>query len=174
MAKAYQYDAAGYFAGEAEDYGLLPNNATYAAPTMRDGHIPRWNGTAWEQVENHKGKEGYVDGHPHTIKDYGPLPRGWSDTPPPPTLEDVRAAKIAEINRGFDAALTATLTMPSRQTPPSAVEIALALDDFKADDPDGWLFVRDTHTARRDEMLALAAGAGTTEAVQAIAVSYAV
>jgi hypothetical protein len=98
MATAYQYDASGYFAGAIDDYGgPLPNNATRAAPALKDGCIPRWNGTAWEQVENHQGQEGYLNGEPHTIKDYGPLPKGWSDTPPPPTGEELAARRVAEI-----------------------------------------------------------------------------
>ena len=97
MAKAYQYDAGGYFAGESEDYGLLPNNATYTSPTLQDGHVPHWTGDAWEQVEDHKGQEGYVDGQPHTIKSYGPLPQGWSDTPPEPTPEAQTARRRTQI-----------------------------------------------------------------------------
>jgi hypothetical protein len=95
--KVYQYDAPGYYAGEAEDYGLLPNNSTRTVPQIQEGYIPRWNGTAWEQVENHKEREGYLDGQPHTIKEYGPLPEGWSDTPPPPTPEELAAQRKAEI-----------------------------------------------------------------------------
>lgn len=174
MAKAYQYDASGYFAGEVEDYGLLPNNATSTAPQEREGFIPRWTGEAWERVEDHKGREGYVDGKPHTVKEYGPLPDGWSDTPPEPTLDEAVAAKCAEIHAGYDAALAASLTMPASKTPPSAVEIALALDDFKADDPEGWAFIRATHTARRDELLAQVEAAGSAAEVQGITVSYAV
>lgn len=97
MAKAYQYDASGYFAGEAVDYGLLPNNATYTAPTEQDGYIPRWNGETWEQVENHKDEQGYLSGQPHTIKDYGPLPEGWSATPPEPTPDEQAAQRRARI-----------------------------------------------------------------------------
>lgn len=89
MAKAYQYTADGYFAGELEDYGLLPNNATRTAPIVEDGKIPHWTGAAWEQVEDHKGKSGYVNGQPHEVKEYGPLPDGWSETPPPPTTEEL-------------------------------------------------------------------------------------
>lgn len=110
MSRAYQYDASGYFAGEIEDYGLLPNNTTYTAPTEQDGHIPRWNGEAWEQVENHQGKEGYVDGQPFTVKDYGPLPEGWSDSPPPPTPEE-RAAR-ARAERDSRISATDYLMMP--------------------------------------------------------------
>lgn len=104
MAIAYQYDADGYYVGETEDYGLLPNNATYTAPGKRDAHIPRWNGESWEPVENHKGREGYLHGAAYTIRDYGPLPEGWSDSPPPPTLGEAITAKLAEVMRGYSAA----------------------------------------------------------------------
>ncbi len=174
MPKAYQHTADGYYAGEIEDYGLLPNNATHSKPTFQTGHIPRWSGTTWEQVENHKGKQGYVDGKPFTIIEYGPLPEGWSDTPPPPTITEARATKTAEVLRGYDSALAASLTMPSLQNPPSAVEVALALDDFKTEDPTGWAFVRDLHTTRRNELLARIASAETADAVLAISVTYAV
>lgn len=89
MPRCYQYTADGYYAGEAEDYGLLPNNATHTAPTLKKGFVPRWTGKKWEQIEDHKGKSGYVNDQPHEIKEYGPLPNGWSDTPPPPTIEEL-------------------------------------------------------------------------------------
>ena len=104
MSKAYQYTAEGYFAGEVEDYGLLPNNSTRTTPELQTGFIPRWNGEGWEQVEIHKGVEGYLNGEPHEVKEYGPLPDGWSDTPPPPTIEElfdmlrsVRDARISAV-----------------------------------------------------------------------------
>lgn len=105
MAKAYQYDATGIFAGEIDDHGgPLPNNATRTAPQDKAGHVARWTDKKWDYVENHKGKEGYVDGQAFTVKDYGPLPEGWSDTPPPPTLEEAAAAKLAEVMSGYNAA----------------------------------------------------------------------
>lgn len=88
MSIAYQYDASGYFVGLVDDYGLLPNNATYTAPDKREGHVPRWNGETWVQVENHIGEEGYLDGIAHTIKAYGPLPHGWSLEAPAPSAEE--------------------------------------------------------------------------------------
>jgi hypothetical protein len=98
MSKAYQYTADGYFAGEVEDYGLLPNNATHTpAPEAQEGYIARWTGAAWEQVENHKGETGYVDGQPYTIKDYGPYPDGWSADPPEPTPAELAKQRRAEI-----------------------------------------------------------------------------
>ena len=98
MAKVYQCDASGYFVEETEDYGgPLPNNAVRPAPEIRKGYIPHWTGTAWEQVENHKGREGYMDGKPFTIKTYGPLPDGWSDTPPEPTQKEKDAQLKTQI-----------------------------------------------------------------------------
>lgn len=174
MVKCYQYTADGYYAGEAEDYGLLPNNATHTVPTLKKGFVPCWDGKKWVQVEDHKGESGYVNGQPHEIKEYGPLPEGWSDTPPPPELPDVQTAKRAEINAGFEGALTASLTMPSRNTPPSAVELAIAIADFKVDDPTGLTDLQAIHEARRDALLAAVDAASTVEAVQSIAVNYAV
>ena len=110
MTKCYQYTADGYFAGEVEDYGLLPNNATYTAPTVVEGMVPRWTGEKWEQVEDHKGKSGYVNGQPHEVKEYGPLPEGWSDTPPPPTIEE-----LFDMLRSFrDARISAVLWVRER------------------------------------------------------------
>ena len=70
--------------------------------------------------------------------------------------------------------MTASLTMPSRNNPASAVELALAIEDFKTDDPTGWADLRAIHEARRDALLSAVAAATRVEAVQAIAVSFAV
>ena len=110
MPKCYQYTADGYYAGEVDDYGLLPNNATRTAPTLEKGFIPCWDGKKWGQVEDHKGQEGYVNGEPYTIKEYGPLPEGWSDTPLPPTEEE-----LFDRLRSFrDARITDVLWMRER------------------------------------------------------------
>ena len=174
MATAYQYNADGYYAGEVDDYGVLPNNATYTAPTLKKGFVPCWDGKKWGQVEDHKGESGYVNGQPHTINEYGPLPDGWSDTPPPPSLADAKAAKQAEISSAFNAAMSASLTMPSRDTPPSVVELAIAIADFKADDPAGLTDLQAIHEARRASLLAAVDAATTVAEVQAISVTYAV
>lgn len=174
MVKCYQYTADGYYAGEAEDYGLLPNNATRTAPTLKKGFVPCWDGKKWVQVEDHKGECGYVNGQAYTINAYGQLPEGWSATQPEPTLLDVQTAKRHEINAGFDAALTASLTMPSRTDPPSAVELAIAIVDFRVDDPTGLTDLQSIHEARRAALLAAVDAATTVAQVQSITVSYAV
>ncbi len=112
MPKYYQYTSDCFFAGEVEDYGLLPNNATRTAPTVVEGKVPRWTGTDWEQVEDHKGKSGYVNGQPHEIKEYGPLPEGWSVTPPPPTTEEL----FARLRGQRDAHINSVLWMRERHT----------------------------------------------------------
>lgn len=50
------------------------------------------------------------------------------------SLPNAQACKRGEIRAGYDA--------------------ALALEDFKAEDPEGWVCIRDIHTARRDQLLA--------------------
>lgn len=93
---------------------------------------------------------------------------------PAPPLAEAQNAKRMEINAGFDAALTASLTMPSRTDPPSAVELALAIEDFKSDDPTGLGDLRAIHEARRASLLAAVDAATTIAEVQAISVTYAV
>ena len=159
MPKCYQYTADGYYAGEAEDYGLLPNNATRTVPTIVEGFVPLWTGKNWEQVEDHK---------------CGPLPDGWSDTPPPPALDEAKAAKQAEISSAFNIAMSASLTMPSVGTPPSSFEVASALYDWRTDDPDAYADLLAIHQSRRASLLAAVDAADTAESVQRIVVSYAV
>ena len=87
-------------------------------------------------------------------------------------LEDVKAAKTAEIQSGYDAALAASLTMPTET--PTAQDVSIGAALFAVDDAEGLAFVRETHAARRDELLAAVEAADTVEAVQAVEVSYAV
>ena len=93
---------------------------------------------------------------------------------PTPPLAEVQAAKRREINAGFDAALAASLTMPSRDTPPSVVELAIAIADFRVDDPTGLTDLQAIHEARRTSLLAAVDAANSVEAVQVISVTYAV
>jgi len=127
MATVYQYDASGYFAGESDDCdGPLPHNTTRTAPKLQDGFIPRWSGKKWNQVQDHRGKNGYVDGKPFTVKDYGPLPDGWSDDPPPPTPEELVAA--------FEGAVSACLGEFVQKRGWDSLDRVLAqTGDFKAD-----------------------------------------
>lgn len=175
MAIAYQYTSDGIYAETIEDYGLLPSNATHTKPPEPlPGHVLRWTGEDWEQIEDHKGRQGYVNGQPYTITDYGPLPEGWSDTPPPPTLDEARESKRHEILAGFDAAMSASLTMPSASAPPTPFAVAEALYDWRTSSADEYTDLLAIHTARRDDLLAVLDAAETAEAALALGVSYAV
>ena len=97
MATAYIYTLPdGYYSHAIETAGYMHPESTDKAPEIIEGHVPRWTGTAWEQVADHKGKQGYLDGQPHTIAEYGPLPEGWSDAPPEPTPEEQQATMQAQ------------------------------------------------------------------------------
>ena len=93
---------------------------------------------------------------------------------PAPPLAEVHAAKRAEINAGFDVAMTASLTMPSASTPASAFAVYQAIEAWKAEDPEGYSTLLSIHEARRTALLAAVDAATSVEAVQAITVSYAV
>ncbi len=59
---------------------------------------------AWVATPDHRGREGFLpDGTPHKVEAWGPLPEGWTQEKPviPPTLEEARIAKLAEINAGY-------------------------------------------------------------------------
>jgi len=196
MATANQYDTTRFYVSSIEDYGLLPNNASYdPLPSMPWGR--NWpqhvDGKGFVLVEDHRARPAEQFGEDlaqkatpwwlpddtygtpaREMKTAGPLPAGALLKAPQQPLAEAQAAKRASINAGFDAAMTASLTMPSRTNPASAVELALAIEDFKADDPTGWADLRAIHEARRTALLAAVDAATTVEAVQAIAVNYAV
>lgn len=141
MSRAYQYDMFGYYAGEIEDFGgPVPNNATRAQPELRTGHIPRWNGAAWEQVEDHRGEEGWLDGTPCRIGDYGPYPDGWSATMPEKSREErfrlLRAARDAGL-AATDHLLMADYPLASEQKVAVAI-YRQALRDLPAQDGAPW------------------------------------
>lgn len=182
---AYCTDEAGYYthseyctidplesAKQGHDVYVLPANGYLDAPVIATGCVARRVNGAWVDVENHVGEKGFVNGVPTEIKDYGPLPEGWSVTLPAPPLAEVQAEKRQQINAGFEAALVASLTMPSVN--PSAVEVAVGAAALAAVDADGPAYIMQTHSARRAALLAAVDAANSVEAVQAITVSYAV
>lgn len=80
---------------------LLPANATFETPNLQDGFASVFNGTQWENIEDNRGKEYWLDtdtfGTPaHTMKDLGAFPAGAVFTAPQKTLEQLKADKILE------------------------------------------------------------------------------
>lgn len=106
----------------------------------------------------------YAEAHPEIVTEEEP----WM--PPVPTLEEAKTTKITEIVAGYDAAMTATLTMPADK--PSPAEIALATLDFQLEDAEGLGYVRTLLAGRRDALLAAVDAATGYEDVNAITVAY--
>lgn len=167
-------------------------NATPVAPPadIPDGHTARWTGIAWEVVEDHRQhmdstgtKQG---GTPHWLPadgdDYaspprymealGPLPKGAVTERPAKPLDVLKADKEQEIRSAWDAAIVASLTMPTAA--PSTAEVAVAAASLASVDPDGPDTILTMHTARRDELLAAVTAAQTPSALADMVVSYAV
>lgn len=91
---------------------LLPANATFTAlPAAKEGFAMVWNGEAWQEVEDHRGTEYWLPGEgygtpAHKMKELGPLPEGATITAPEQTLEELKAAKLAEIDAWTAAKIT--------------------------------------------------------------------
>ena len=193
MTKIYQYTADGYYAGEAEDYGLLPNNATYTAPPAQPwNHVwPRWAGDAWELVEDHRERaEPYfpaefaqeateywlpADGdnwqsQPRTVKKPGPLPEDASLTRPEKPVSAVRNEKLREIDAGYEAALAAALTMPAADPTPTLVAVETAA--LLAVDPDAVDSIRAILDTHRGKLRAAVQAADTADDVESVVVDY--
>lgn len=78
---------------------LLPANATFAIPVLKDGFASVFNGTQWENIEDNRGKEYWLDtdtfGTPaKTMKELGAFPANAVFTAPVKTLEQLKQDKI--------------------------------------------------------------------------------
>ena len=87
---------------------LLPANATFEKPNLQDGFASVWNGTQWENIEDNRGKEYWLDtdtfGTPaKTMKDLGAFPANAVFTAPAKTIEQLKADKILELKSTRDS-----------------------------------------------------------------------
>lgn len=78
---------------------LLPTNATFAIPVLKDGFASVWNGTQWENIEDNRGKEYWLADDEYgtpakTMKELGAFPANAVFTAPAKTLEQLKADKI--------------------------------------------------------------------------------
>ena len=81
---------------------LLPANATFENPNLQDGFASVFDGTQWENIEDNRGKEYWLDtdtfGTPaKTMKELGAFPANAVFTAPQKTLEQLKADKINEL-----------------------------------------------------------------------------
>lgn len=121
----YKYDDNGEYIGtetalldpletklQGKNIYLLPANATFTAPPEeKEGFARVWNGESWQEVEDHRGTEywlpGDVYGTPaHEMTELGPLPEGATTTAPEQTLDELKAAKLAEVDAWTAAKIT--------------------------------------------------------------------
>ena len=102
----------------------------------------------------------------------GPLPEGAVTERPKKPLSVLKAEKEREITAACDAAIVASLTMPT--SAPSSAEVAVAAASMAGIDPDGPDTLLALHTARRDELLATVAAAKSPTDLDSVVVSYAV
>ena len=162
-----------------------------APPTdIPTGHAARWTGSAWEVVEDHRqhmDEKGTKHGGtpywqpaegddwqspPRYTEELGPLPEGAVTARPKKPLSVLKAEKEREITAACDAAIVASLTMPT--SAPSSAEVAVAAASLAGIDPDGPDTLLALHTARRDELLATVAAAKSPTDLDSVVVSYAV
>ena len=199
MAIAHRYTRPDqYYINSDEDYGCPPYNSTPDAlpPRPWGAKWPQYvDGTGWVLVEDHRqraephfatedvqpGTEYWLPGDTHLTPARrmftpGPLPDGALTERPAKTdaelLAETKAAKTTEITTGYDAAVAASLTMPTGN--PTAQDITISAAAFAAEDAEGLAYIMQTHAARRNELLAAVEAAETAEDVQAIVISYSV
>lgn len=198
MAIAHTYNPVTHdYVASAEDHGYTPSNATNVPlpPRPWTRQWPRWKGSAWELVEDHRDRKAPAfrpedmqeatefwlpgDGHDTPARQVfvaGPLPEGALLERPEKAAEqalaEAKEAKVAEIEAGYQKAMAATLTMP--QASPTTEDVAVGAALFAAEDAEGLEYVVGQHSATRDALLDQVASADDLGAVEAVEVQYAV
>lgn len=111
----HYYDDNGIYttSAPANEGSLPPAGAVREAPPSRPGYWPKRNASddGWELAEDHRGERGWLDGVPAVMRELGPLPDGWSSTPPSRTedassREKRQAAFMEQTDPIRDEALT--------------------------------------------------------------------
>lgn len=90
-----------------KDIYLLPANATWDKPAVKDGCVAVWNGETWDAVEDNRKKEYWLPEDKYgaaarEMKELGPLPEGAMLTAPERTLDEVKAAKVQNLKAERD------------------------------------------------------------------------
>lgn len=93
---------------QGKEVYLLPANATFTEPTFKDGYAAVWNGNAWEQVEDNRGKAYWLKsdtfGTPAIeMKELGAFPADAVFTAPEKTLDEIKAEKINALKSERDS-----------------------------------------------------------------------
>lgn len=199
MPEAHRYTKPdSFFHGTVKYNTVQPGNSTLddLPPLPWPGKWPQYvDGTGWIMVDDHRERKTplfdatlaqdatdyWLPGDSHDtparhMTTPGPLPEGTLTGRPAKTdaelLAEAQVAKRAEIQAGYDAAVAASLTMPTVN--PTEQDITIGAAAFAAEDAEGLAYVMQTHAARRTELLAAVEAAETAGDVLVIVVSYAV
>lgn len=100
-----------------EGHFLIPRGGVLdAPPVVEDGYVAAWRDAEWKALEDHRGEIGWVNGELYTVKDLGPYPEGWSDSPPPEPAPDPaaiivspRQIRLALLGQGITPQMVADL-----------------------------------------------------------------
>lgn len=199
MLEAHRYTKPDqFFHGTVKYNAVQPGNSTLddLPPLPWPGQWPQYvDGKGWVMVDDLRERKppffdaalaqdatdywlpGDTNSSPaRQMKEIGPLPTGALTKRPAKTdaemLAEAQADKRAEVHGGYDAAVAASLTMPTAN--PTEQDITIGAAAFAAEDAEGLAYIMQTHAARRTELLAAVEAAETAGDVLAIVVSYAV
>ena len=193
MAIAHRYTRPDqYYISSDEDYGYPPYNSTPddLPPRPWKNQWPQYvDNKGWRLVEDHRqrvepqfaaedvqpGTDYWLPEDTHLsparrMHTPGPLPADALTKCPEQPLAEIKAAKVAAIIAGHEAALAGSVALSDPTPSTVAVEAGL----LAASDPEGLEYVRNALAAQRNELLAAVNAAQTAEEVQAITVNYAV
>ncbi len=85
---------------ERDVWMISANGTTTPPPEQKDGYAVIWNGSAWEQIEDHRGAIVWKSYEKSMeIKELGAIPEGWSAEQPekPVTADDYDAVMEAHL-----------------------------------------------------------------------------
>lgn len=102
----YQYDNDGFLIGPYPERDIIPCDCFRECPpkiTLDGEEIPPWHKYRrtgpgrFELVQDHRGREGYLDGESYTVKKWGPLPKGWTEDLLLPSMEEFKVQAKNEL-----------------------------------------------------------------------------
>lgn len=90
---------------------LLPANGTFVAPTPQDGYASVWNGKAWDNIEDNRGKKYWLSTDSYgtearTMTELGAMPNGATFTAPLKSLKEAQEYAVYLLKQARDNAET--------------------------------------------------------------------
>lgn len=94
---------------QGKEVYLLPADATFSAPTLQVGYVSVFKEGVWENIEDNRGKEYWLQDNAYgtparKMETLGALPADAMFTPPQKTFEQVKQEKIIELKLMRDTA----------------------------------------------------------------------